>query len=425
MCKQKLLIITYTNPYPPVAGGQVSIYGTINYLRKLYDITLVFASYSKNDSINLDVLAENWPDVKLRVFKKWIDLPSTFRQTFKLKIKRLFESIYKYKQKQHTDIKDNQVELAEWEKFPFAPLDRDYVNFISVVISETDFEIIQVEYTGLMNLVSILPSNVKKVYVQIECRYLVLRDYYYKIRDFSAYAKYVVENAQFVEMSFLKKYDYVFALSKSDESLLSQYKGFDKVFYAPFPLLSSYFAGEEVLKNYIPKKIVFLGSQAHSPNVDAVVWFIENVYQEIQNKIGLQLYVTGNWDRGYADKYSNVIFTGFLSDVNDFLINSILVVPIFLGGGGIRAKILHAMAAYVPVISTKLGCEGINGIEHNKNILVAENSIAFMSSIEKLLSSPDFARRLILNARILVEQNYSEQVVGEIRNNAYKEIISR
>jgi glycosyltransferase involved in cell wall biosynthesis len=83
---------------------------------------------------------------------------------------------------------------------------------------------------------------------------------------------------------------------------------------------------------------------------------------------------------------------------------AVMVVPV-RAGGGIRVKILNALAEGIPIVSTPMGCEGIE-IVPERDILVAEDPEAFASQVLRVLNDPALGRQLAQCGRRLVERLY-------------------
>jgi len=99
------------------------------------------------------------------------------------------------------------------------------------------------------------------------------------------------------------------------------------------------------------------------------------------------------------------------------------VVPLREGGGS-RLKILEAMAAGVPVVSTSMGAEGIDAIP-GTHLLVADTSADFTAAICRVLEDPDLAGALSANARKFVEEHYSWSSIGEEFTRIVESVVDR
>ncbi|HTC00203.1 MAG TPA: glycosyltransferase family 4 protein [Ferruginibacter sp.] len=421
---KKILIITYVVPYPANLGGQISIFGTINYLRFFFNITLVIRIHTHADKENIEKLKRIWPEVSIETVTYYHE--KTALNTVK---NYLYRSAYKLKEKVKkifvsppADTIQNRISF-----YPFLPADVKFCDFLENLLSKNEFAIIQIEYTDLLNLVHLLPSKAVKIFVQIENRYSILQDYFNKINNKSLYAKYIIENARAAEIALIDKYDHVIALNKNDKENLSKYLPAEKIVISSFPILNNLITSDinsTFSKNNL-NKLIFLGSQGHLPNEDAVKWFIEEMYDKIYQQYKLKLYITGKWEKDFTKKYPQVIFTGFVDDVSPLIKNSIVISPIRLGGGGLRAKVLQAMAMRVPLVSTALGSEGIEGIKNNENIFIANTPKEFITSIQNIVENELHTNQVINNAFEVIQMHYTEKAVGKIRKDIYNKIIDQ
>jgi glycosyltransferase involved in cell wall biosynthesis len=73
------------------------------------------------------------------------------------------------------------------------------------------------------------------------------------------------------------------------------------------------------------------------------------------------------------------------------------VVPLWIGGGT-RVKVLESMAMGVPVVSTSLGCEGLD-VENERSVLMADGDAALTAAIVRVLRTPTLALSLSEHAR--------------------------
>jgi glycosyltransferase involved in cell wall biosynthesis len=142
------------------------------------------------------------------------------------------------------------------------------------------------------------------------------------------------------------------------------------------------------------------------PNVDAVVWFSENVLPKLLEKFPAAVfYVVGAHPSGAVQALSSrpgVVVTGSVPDVRPYVGNADLVVAPMRIGRGIQNKVLEGMAMGRPVIVTPEALEGI-GAEPNKHLLLARDSEELVRSVEKLMN-PTFAKTVAAAARQWVLQ---------------------
>jgi glycosyltransferase involved in cell wall biosynthesis len=102
--------------------------------------------------------------------------------------------------------------------------------------------------------------------------------------------------------------------------------------------------------------------------------------------------------------------TGGVPDVIPYLRAAHLLAVPLDAGGGTRLKILEAFAAGLPVVSTRVGAEGIEGTD-GTHLVIAERP-EFAAAVGRLVSDAALGRRLAEAGRKLVLERYDWQVVG-------------
>jgi glycosyltransferase involved in cell wall biosynthesis len=106
-------------------------------------------------------------------------------------------------------------------------------------------------------------------------------------------------------------------------------------------------------------------------------------------------------------------FTGFVDDVRPFVQNAhVYVIPLRVGGGT-RIKVFEAMAMGCPVVSTRIGVEGLP-VEHDRHYLEADSGDAMAVAILSLLDDRERSAHLSLQARKYVEENMSARRAASV-----------
>jgi glycosyltransferase involved in cell wall biosynthesis len=119
----------------------------------------------------------------------------------------------------------------------------------------------------------------------------------------------------------------------------------------------------------------------------------------------------------------NIVITGFVDDVRPYVQRaSVYIVPLRMGGGT-RLKVLEALAMKKPVITTALGCEGIN-VTDGVSVAIADDPLHFAEVAVRLMRDNTFRHTLAENGHQLVRRHYEWSVVGRQLNTAYNEILS-
>lgn len=418
----RILIITPFIPYPLSEGGKISQFATIDYLRKIHKVKLILVSRVLTDDENINELKRLWPDVE--IFNINIHILPT--QTKAGNLRRIYRFIKRLLIK---PLKQSEPLRGIEDPYTFnlcEGKDRNFIKKISDIFNNNTIDIVQTEFIEFLDLALAFPKNVKKIFVHHEIYFAKLeseidRQHYIQ----SQYDSYAINYVKNREINFLKLYNAVFTFSETDKIKLSNELINTKVYNTPFPVLDKYFVPPASDGSFEIKKIVFLGPEIHYPNKDAMEWYLGEIAPLINSSSNLKLHIIGQWSTETIKKYKSceyVVFAGFIDDLIDYCKNSIMVVPVRIGSG-IRSKILYAMAQSIPVISTSLGCEGLN-VTDNKDILIANSPENFANMLLKLINDTNFALMIAANGHSLVKNNYSQQALVKLRSKYYEEVLS-
>lgn len=156
--------------------------------------------------------------------------------------------------------------------------------------------------------------------------------------------------------------------------------------------------------------LVFLGNYLHYPNVDAVLYFHAEIWPRLKRVLPeMKFYVVGQSPPPEITRLAedeSIVVTGTVDDVTPYLRRGqVFICPVRLGGG-FRGKILEAMALGRPVVSTRLGAEGIPASD-GQNIILADRPDDFVKGIADLIGNPDLYQKIQKNARKLMEDRYA------------------
>ncbi len=157
------------------------------------------------------------------------------------------------------------------------------------------------------------------------------------------------------------------------------------------------------------RTLVFLGALDYQPNEDAVLFFTHAVLPLVRRRVpSVRFIIAGKSPSARVralDTGHDVVVTGYVQDKAEvFKSCTIFVVPLRIGGGT-RIKILEAMAAGKPVVSTTVGCEGLD-VAPSENILVADAPENFADACVELLLHETRRQTLGRAGRVLVLRSY-------------------
>jgi len=150
-----------------------------------------------------------------------------------------------------------------------------------------------------------------------------------------------------------------------------------------------------------PFTILFLGSFRHTPNQEALNWFVEQVLPLVlAEEPRARVLVVGSEPPPLSSfrHAAAVELVGFVEDVRDPLARYSLFVCPILSGSGVRVKLLEAFAAGIPVVSTRLGAEGLANRD-GEICALADQPAEFSRHVVELLRDPQKAAAMAARAR--------------------------
>lgn len=164
-----------------------------------------------------------------------------------------------------------------------------------------------------------------------------------------------------------------------------------------------------------PDAIVLTGLMKYRPNVDGALWFVKDILPRIlQKRPRATFYIVGGEAPPEITRLAsaNVVVTGSVDDVRPYVHKAaVFAVPLRIGSGT-RLKVLEGLAMGKPMVSTALGCEGIE-LTHGEHLLIEDAPEAFADAVLELMTNADLARRLSEHGRALMERQYRWETAVE------------
>lgn len=216
-----------------------------------------------------------------------------------------------------------------------------------------------------------------------------------------------------------REFDVVLAVSEEDKTALQEAINSVQLATSPvvpvsditvIPITIDTVEISPVLREPEADHILHIGTMYWPPNIDGILWFIQEIYPYIRQKYpDITFDVVGARPPqeivNMNGQGTDINVTGYVEDPTPYLQQAGLMVVPLRAGGGMRVKILNALAQGLPIVSTSLGCEGI-AVTHGENILIADTPLDFANAVLRLLENPDFATQLGKNGRCLAERLY-------------------
>lgn len=167
--------------------------------------------------------------------------------------------------------------------------------------------------------------------------------------------------------------------------------------------------------------IVLTGLMKYRPNVDGAQFFVNDVLPRILAKRpDAVFYIVGGDPPPEVTRLAsrNVVVTGTVDDVRDYVHRAaVFAVPLRMGSGT-RLKVLEGLAMGKPMVSTSLGCEGID-VVHDQHLLIADDAEGFANATLELMTNQARARQLATAGRDLMLRCYTWEVAAAVLEQLY------
>jgi glycosyltransferase involved in cell wall biosynthesis len=209
------------------------------------------------------------------------------------------------------------------------------------------------------------------------------------------------------------KQDVLFVTSARDKEIIDELAPDVPKFVIPNGVDTEFFVpnGNQVE----PNTLVFTGLMKYVPNYDGILHFLDEIFPLIQKEISdVKIYVVGSQPPAFLQRRAtdNIIITGFVEDVRPYVWRSkAYVVPLRMGGGT-RLKVVEAMAMKKPIITTSIGCEGIE-VTSGKNVLIADQAQDFADTVIDVLRDGISHQQIAENGYQLAKAKYDWSIIGD------------
>jgi polysaccharide biosynthesis protein PslH len=221
------------------------------------------------------------------------------------------------------------------------------------------------------------------------------------------------------EVAFTRRFDVVCVTSERDRRLLQ-----DAVPEARISVVPN---GVDLNAHRVhggprePGTILFTGLMSYYANQHGVMHFVRDVFPRVCARApNARLLIVGAAPALSVQRLASdrITVTGYVDDVRPFFQRAeAYVIPLHIGGGT-RVKALQAMAMGLPIVSTSVGCEGLE-VEHGREVLLADDSADFADALVRVLQDPVLRDTLTRNAAERVRA-YDWSRIGDDLNETFR-----
>jgi polysaccharide biosynthesis protein PslH len=273
----------------------------------------------------------------------------------------------------------------------------------------------QFEWTALADALGAAPG-LRRLVVAHNVDSLIWRRYFeaetHPLRRW--YFKHQWRKYDRFERRVFAEVDRVVTVSDDDAAIVRDQFGVPGVDVVENGIDRTYF--EAVQGEREPGSILFLGALDYRPNADAVALLLDRIFPAVRAQLpSARLCIVGrNPAPALVERVrtlTDVELHANVADVRPYLArNSLMAVPLRVGGGS-RLKILEALASGLPVVSTRVGAEGL-ALVPGRDLVVVEDGEGMAAALVESLRAPDPLRAMTEHGRRLVLEQYDWDVLA-------------
>jgi len=384
----RVLFVSPFLPYPPVAGGHAQIWSWMTHLATWHELAFVGFYEREAEAENVPTVAELCAETRARLRKPTPHAYSSFAQ--------IPASVSEYASRElAADLREAcgsfRPEVVQFLSMPMAQYAGAVGSAATVV---TALEI------GTLALARRIP--VTSGFARWQVRLERLRTLRYEAHAFARAAGVVT-------------------MSESDSRTARRLVPGATVTAVPPGVEAEAFAPRA--RRPEPGAVLYVGHMEHYPNVDGLLFLYREVWPLVRRGFSqAHLTVAGYGTReelarvapevlGAMEADASVELAGFVPDLKGLMDRqAVMVAPLRLGGG-VRNKVIEAMAAGLPVVTTRVGAEGL-AVQPDREVLIADEPAAFAEGVVRVLGDADLQQRLGEAGRRLVARDHDNRALA-------------
>lgn len=378
--KPRMLMISPVTPYPVHHGAGSAIYGYIRALRDVFDIT--FVSFC----------------------------PERFQSQAQAGLSTLCRRVNLF-----PPPPARKLDAFSRTPFLFSNLESDAMRrAVDRILKEESPDVVQVEYLGMADHASAARCpRIIRAHVQEWWHYYLNWRRTHGFRKRLEHLFWSIDSIRHNRRT-LASFDWVLVTSEEERRRALELVPNARAEALPFILMDC----EQFEPAPAPPRdprMLFVGFLPHTPNSDALEYFIRCELPLIRREEPrARLTVVGegasNAIKGLMHD-NGVDYRGYVEAISELYQEARVYVAPVTSGGGIRTKIIEAMAAGVPVVSNSFAPLGL-GLLSDQHLIIRDTPQESAAAILRLFKDDDYWRHVRDSARLLVENSFSLQRVG-------------
>ena len=397
----KILLLSPWLPWPPHDGARIRILETLRFLSQRHKVTLLAHVSSHEELAHVEAIREFCENIEVEMLST-APLPRMLRLGVGL--------------------------LSGYPIIQSIHFSRRLANRLATITAREHFDIIQVELSMVARYArAISPASTARTVLATHNIETQRFEREIPLSPWGLRRMALVINSLLFpswEQKSMALYDGAVAVSEHDRDWAQEYLPPGCVSLVPNGVDTRFFHPDR--PDGLSRSMVFTGVMDYPPNVDAVVWFVNEIFPRLRARHpDLEFDIVGAKPSAAVlalAAHEGVTVTGSVPDIRPFVDRAFAFVVPLRSGGGTRLKILQAMAMGCPVVSTRLGAEGID-VTHGENLLFADDAPQFLEQIGKLSASVELGHNIGRAGRELVTSQYDWQSCLEGLEDLYRKLL--
>jgi glycosyltransferase involved in cell wall biosynthesis len=403
----RILMLTASLPYPPASGGALRCYGLIHGLHASGHEVVLLSFHDGNVAPQSTPLGE------------WCARIETVPPPQRTKADRL-----------------RHLLLSRQPDIAHRMFSEIFAQKLRMLLQESQFDLIQfegIEVVCYLPTASTAQPSAKLCFDTFNAEYALQRAIFEvdrkEIKRWPAALYSWIQSGRIYryEREMCQKADLVIAVSPEDAALLQDFRNDERVCVVPNGIFTEQYRGDEKADTFGENALVFTGKMDYRPNVDAMLWFVDEILPKIivnKHIPDAHLYIIGQqpdariWALAHQP---NITVQGWVESVQPYLRAADVYVAPLRMGSGTRLKLLEAMASGCAIVATSVAASGLE-VEAKQAIATADTAEAFAEAITNLLKDPVKRREMGENAQKIIAQHYDWSVLMPRLLAAYREI---
>ncbi|MCX7908430.1 MAG: glycosyltransferase [Ignavibacteria bacterium] len=386
--RKRILLVFHRIPYPPVGGDNLTNSNLVKILNQHFELDVIVVAFEKPTDEAIEFLKANTHSFKIFYYPKWRCILNSLRTIVNFK-----------------PLQVNFFYFPEVQRY-INKIANDYDLLFAGIIRTSEY-LLPFDKPKIINLADSIGLNYKYSYHRT-------KSLFWKTIYFLEYP-----NMLKYEKKTIEHYDRTLMFNKREIDFFKS----NRIIQMPQAVKKHILSYEKVDTSY-NNFVSYFGKMNYRPNVDAVLWFVENVFPLLPKEIKFQI-VGANPGKKIIDlgkKDPRIIVRGFVEDPYIYLKSSLCVVAPMQTGGGIQNKILESMALGTIVITTPYSAFPI-ATQQDNVFLIAEEPREWAKIITEIFQNPDKFSSIKNNARNYIKTKFSYEMFENKLLNVIEEVL--